>query len=481
MSDGEPAWAAPVAPHWRNKRCGALQKVKRRWGDRAVRCGGPMSQKRLPRAAPAAPPVGSAPPDLSRLSVAAVGEGFLTEERRAKLRKEKMRVRIPDAREDREVHPSGDNEKDDQTPQKPPKPVEDETEPYAHRGPPRTRYDWFRRDEETPGNVRVKEREKWWEENHLACHHAYGTSAEERFAQTIGFLTNIYDNEGYMCNCNYDPVSVVPHGYTKDDVHAAGFFTERHYNEFMLQQLFCHKGPTGTYAAPEGSVTGFVQQELAKVDLFKKDYEAIKRRIESSAGLGSFDAVRFAQMLSGSGATVAASMFFTNPLAGGLVAALLAAAWGIGALRPHADEAEENARSYYEKEKRETAEATRNSMADFFNELAKDPERLQIANELWVAHKTRVHAAIFSMPYNGLAELVGRKEFDQIVILKPAGYEHDDPYVFEPNQELLPDVPGGVGPADPTSLQPAVQQLQTARDTSDRKKADNLTIRPRRR
>ena len=429
-----------------------------------------MSQKRLPRApstAASAPPVGSAPPDLSRLSFAAAG-GLLSAERREENREKNRRVTIADEKAELEAHQQpDDNEKDDQ---EPPKPLEEQIEPYKHVEPERSRWDWLppKGTRERTGNERARDRESDWQANHLACHFAYGTSAEERFAQTVGFLTKLYTNEGYMCNCNYDPVGVVPNGYTKNDVYAAGFFTERHYNEFMLQQLFCHTGrTTGTYAAPSGSVTKLVQEKLAKVDLFKKDYEAILRRTESSAELGLFDEIRLGQMLGAGKASLIAAAFF-GPLGGAFAAILLAVLWSIFALQEGGGDAENNSKRRYEKEKKESADSTRIQMAALFDDLAKDREKLRIANALWVAHKTRVHAAIFSISADGLFEgLFGHKKFDHIVILRPAGYEDDHPYVFEPGQELLPDVPGGVGPATPTSLQPEVNQMEKTKSEAE--------------
>lgn len=78
-----------------------------------------------------------------------------------------------------------------------------------------------------------------------------------------------------------------------------------------------------------------------------------------------------------------------------------------------------------------------------FELLSADRTVMDGAKELWIAHKERVHNAIFGIDDVSTAM---DKQFNRIVIMQPAG--GGGPVEYRPDQKLTVGVPGGVGPSE---------------------------------
>jgi hypothetical protein len=307
-----------------------------------------------------------------------------------------------------------------------------------------------------PSNASSKE--KAWETKRLACQEVYGSDKLNIFEQTLVFVQTVgvqenelkeleFDDEmsderkreikaSTLCNCNYDPALAIP----PDDptIRAALFESERHYNEFMLQVLCCPNEMID--AAPIGSVTKLVRTRLNDLDFSASLYKAVESaRARGQTLAGQTGEVAFIAGAFKVGTIVLGS---TAVVAGGIAALLcfMAVVYSLGALLSR-DELQRLQERLATIDKVDS-KVQRDRLLRDFELLSADRTVMDGAKELWIAHKERVHNAIFGI--DGPAGWAMDKQFNRIVIMQPAG--GGGPVEYRPGQKLTVGVPGGIGP-----------------------------------
>jgi len=302
----------------------------------------------------------------------------------------------------------------------------------------------------------ASDKEVAWEIKRLDCQEMYGSDKLNIFEQTLVFVetVGVQENEvkelefndemsderkreiknNTLCNCNYDPLLGIP----PDDktIRVALFESERHYNEFMLQVLCCPNKMID--AAPVGSVTKLVRTKLNDLDFSASLYKAVESaRARGQTLAGQTGEVAFMAGAFKVGTIVLGS---TAVVAGGIAALLcfMAVVYSLGALLSGNElemlQARLDAIDTVDSKKQ------RDKLLRDFELLSADSTVMDGAQKLWIAHKERVHNAIFGI--SG-PELLA-KQFNRIVIRQPAG--GGGPVEYGPGQKLTVGVPGGIGP-----------------------------------
>lgn len=296
-----------------------------------------------------------------------------------------------------------------------------------------------------------------WERKRLDCQEVYGSDKLNIFEQTLVFVetVGVQENEvkelefndemsderlreikdNTLCNCNYDPLLGIPPD--EKTIRAALFESERHYNEFMLQVLCCPNKLID--AAPVGSVTKLVRTKLNDLDFSASLYKAVESaRARGQTLAGQTGEVAFIAGAFKVGTIVLGS---TAVVAGGIATLLcfMAVVYSLGALL-------EGNELQKLQERLDTIDETdskvqRDRLLRDFGLLSADRTVMDGAKELWIAHKERVHNAIFDIDDVSTAM---DKQFNRIVIMRPAG--GGGPVEYRPNQKLTVGVPGGIGP-----------------------------------
>lgn len=300
-------------------------------------------------------------------------------------------------------------------------------------------------------------KEKDWERKRLDCQEVYGSDKLNIFYQTLMFVETVdvqekevkeleLDDEmsderkreiknNTLCNCNYDPLLGIP----PDDktIRAALFESERHYNEFMLQVLCCPNEMID--AAPVGSVTKLVRTRLNDLDFSASLYKAV----ESARARGQTLAAQTGEVAFIAGAFKAGTVVLgSTAVAAGAITAFLcfiAVLYSLDALLS-SDELQ-RLQARLATIDRVDSKRQRDRLLRDFELLSADSTVMDGAKELWIAHKERVHNAIFGIDDFSTAM---DKQFNRIVIMQPAG--GGGPVEYQPGQKLTVGVPGGIGP-----------------------------------